>query len=297
MRSFSFLSLLSLLLLLGTISSAWSGQQDGVAVPHGGVVARAEPTATDEKKADATPTATESAPEETASDSSETDSATDSSKGTKTATETGTKTGTGSTTETATGKSDKTDKTSKTKTKTTSIDPRLPAGGISMITPTAGASSYYKIGEFVTFAWNYTSLLVTPSAVNVLATCAKNSATYTLSSNMTVEQTGKVVWDTGKYQSNATTPLLTATYTLYVVDIDKDIGDVAGAGHLGSQIGYSFGMYSPQPYVPLNEYNCATCNGALSETERQALKFVFGMVFITIASFTWFAGDFGVFST
>jgi hypothetical protein len=121
-----------------------------------------------------------------------------------------------------------------------------------MLIPTAGATTYYKIGDYVTFAWNYTSLLVTPSAVNVLATCTMNSATYTLTSNMSVEETGKVVWDTGKYQANATVPLLTATYTLYVVDVDKDIGDTASPGHLGSQNGYLFGMYSPQPYTPLN---------------------------------------------
>lgn len=179
-----------------------------------------------------------------------------------------------------------------------------------MLIPTAGATTYYKIGDYVTFAWNYTSLIVTPTAVNVLATCTMNLATYTLSSNMSVEATGKVVWDTGKYQANATVPLLTATYTLYVVDVDKDIGDTASAGYLGSQNGYPFGMYSPKPYTPLNgmlyfpvysdivltriEFNCATCNSALSDTERQALKFAFGMVIITIASFTWFAGGSGV---
>lgn len=182
----------------------------------------------------------------TAKDSSSTDSSSKTDTATGTAKKTGTQTGTGTTTGTSTGKS------SKTTTSSISIDPRLPAGGISMLIPTAGATTYYRIGQYVTFAWNYTSLIVTPTAVNVLATCTMNQATYTLSSNMSVEATGKVVWDTGEYQANATVPLLTATYTLYVVDVDKDIGDVASAGHLGSQIGYPFGMYLPQPYTPLN---------------------------------------------
>ncbi|GFF27818.1 hypothetical protein IFM46972_02176 [Aspergillus udagawae] len=297
MQSLNFLSFLSLLLLLGTISSAWPWPENGLTPAHGEIAARADPTASDQTTADSKASKTDSASEsKTTNDSTSTDSSSGTDTATGTAKETGTQTKSGTTTETATDKSGKNSKT-KTSTKSTSIDPRLPAGGTSMMIPTAGASTYYKIGDYVTFAWNYTSLLVTPSAVNVLATCTMNSATYTLTSNMSVEATGKVVWDTGKYQANATTPLLTATYTLYVVDVDKDIGDTASPGHLGSQNGYLFGMYSPQPYTPLNEFNCATCNSALSDIERQALKFAFGMVMITIASFTWFAGDFGVFST
>lgn len=126
------------------------------------------------------------------------------------------------------------------------------AGGISMITPTQGATSYYKIGEKVTFAWNYTSLAVTPSAINVVASCSMNDATYTISNNMSVHETGKVTWDTGKYQANATVPLLTATYTLVVYDANKEIGDTASAGHLGSTNQFTFGMYVPKPYTPLN---------------------------------------------
>lgn len=66
---------------------------------------------------------------------------------------------------------------------------------------------------------------------------------------MTVKETGKVVWDTNATQ---TVPLLSATYTLFVVDSEKDIDDTASAGHLSSNIGYSFGMYLSQAYTPLN---------------------------------------------
>ena len=40
------------------------------------------------------------------------------------------------------------------------------------------------------------------------------------------------------------------------------------------------------------DFVCATCSGAMSEMERQTLKFVFGMGAIAVLSFTWFAGGF-----
>lgn len=120
-----------------------------------------------------------------------------------------------------------------------------------MITPAATSTTYYKIGQEITFVWNYTSLSVTPSAVDVVASCSLNSQIYTLTQNMSVKPTGTYIWDTGKYKS-ATIPLLTATYTLFVYDASKSLSDTASAGHLGSDFGYSFGMYTPQPYTPLS---------------------------------------------
>ncbi|KAE8143913.1 hypothetical protein BDV38DRAFT_4411 [Aspergillus pseudotamarii] len=279
MRSIALLPVLCFLVLLGMVS-AWPH-------PHGEVVARAETTsaetAADKATTGAAATTEQSATKtETQSDATETGKKT----GKETGTATGTKTGK------ATGKSTKTG----TDASSSSIDPRDPVGGISMFT-SAGATTYYKIGEYVTFQWKYTSLQVTPSAVNVVASCSKNSETYTIASNMSVSETGKVVWDTKKYQSNATVPLLTATYTLYVYDVNSTLGDTASAGHLGSQIGYNFGMYTPQSYTPLDHYTCATCNSALTSTERNAIKFAVGMAAITVASFTWFASGTGVFFT
>lgn len=137
---------------------------------------------------------------------------------------------------------------------------------------------------------------MSPSAVDVVASCSLNSATYTVTQNMSMEATGTVIWDTGKYESSATIPLLTATYTLFVVDSEKSLSDTASAGHLGSNIGYSFGMYYPHSPTALPSFQCVTCNGALSEISKLGLKFVFGMATITFLSFTWFAGTFGVFS-
>jgi len=167
-----------------------------------------------------------------------------------------------------------------------------------MVTPAPlGGAQYYKIGEFVTFAWNYTSLSVTPTAIDILASCSVASQTYTLAMNQTVDATGAVTWDTGKYQKTATAPLLMATYTLIIYDADDPAGitETPRPGYLGVYDQFTFGMYTPQPYTPLNEFKCATCSGALSDMERQALGFMFGMGAITILSFTWFAGGFGLF--
>jgi len=138
-------------------------------------------------------------------------------------------------------------------TKTTEIDPRLPPGGIEMVTPAAIApSQYYKIGDYVTFAWNYTSLSVTPSAIDILASCSLNQQLYTISLNQSVGPTGAVTWDTGEYQATATIPLLTETYTLVIYDAGQDITSIPQAGYLAVQDQFQFGMYSPQPYTPLN---------------------------------------------
>lgn len=134
---------------------------------------------------------------------------------------------------------------------TTVFDPRDPAGGIAMITPNviAGAQ-YYKIGDWVHFKWNYTSLQATPTAINVVATCSQNQATYTIASNQSVGDTGEVFWDTGAYQSSASIPLLTNQYTLVVWDAAQPISATPKAGYLGAQQQFIFGMYTPQPYTP-----------------------------------------------
>ncbi len=133
---------------------------------------------------------------------------------------------------------------------TTSVDPRLPAGGVNLLTPAAiTQTTYYKIGDSVSFVWNYTSLSVAPSNVDILVSCTANSATYTLSSNASFASTGSVVWDT-KPDETGTAPLLTETYTLVIHDALKDTTQVAEAGHLGTYNQYTFGMYVPQKYTP-----------------------------------------------
>lgn len=120
-----------------------------------------------------------------------------------------------------------------------------------MITPNViSGAQYYKIGDWVHFAWNYTSLQATPTAINIVATCSQNQATYTLASNQSVGTTGEIYWDTGAYQQSASVPLLTNQYTLIVWDADQAITAAPRAGYLGSYAGFTFGMYTPQPYTP-----------------------------------------------
>lgn len=167
-----------------------------------------------------------------------------------------------------------------------------------MVIPAATASSsYYKVGDYVTFAWNYTSIKISPTAVDVLASCSANAETYTLAMNQTFDATGGAfTWDTGAYQSTATIPLLTETYTLIIHDAARDATATAVYGGLAAYSAHTFGMYTPQAYTPLNEgWQCVTCSGAMTNMERQTLTVMFGVGALTVASFTWFAGGWGVF--
>lgn len=207
-------------------------------------------------------------------------------------------TGSGSASATGSGKSSSSGKASSTKkTSSTSYDARLPAGGVSMITPSVAAGEqYYKIGDYVTFAWNYTSLSATPTAINVLASCSANSQVYTITANQTVaNSTGAVTWDTGNYQATAVqNPLLTETYTLVIYDAASGVSATAQAGYLAVYDSYTFGMYTPQPYTPLADFQCATCSGALSDMEKRALGMMFGIACLTVLSFTWFVSGTGI---
>ncbi|KKZ63751.1 hypothetical protein EMCG_01940 [[Emmonsia] crescens] len=196
------------------------------------------------------------------------------------------------------GNTDATTGTKQTGTKTSKPNPTkvpfdAPVGGIKIIEPAiTDGPTYIKIGTKATFKWNYTSLLISPSAVDVIAFCSKNSHSYTISGNMTVQPTADIKWDTGVF-STSDVPLLTEDYTLFVYDNSRSPSDPPEPGRLGSQSQFTFGMYHPQPYTPRNEFVCAGCSAAISDMERQALKFMFGMATLTVVSFTWFVTGVG----
>ncbi|KAL1635013.1 hypothetical protein SLS58_010465 [Diplodia intermedia] len=224
---------------------------------------------------------------------SKTGTAEETASGTNTGKNTDKTTGTGKTTGTA--KETGSTKTSKKGSKSTSYDARLPSGGISMITPAATDSSqYYKIGEWMSFAWNYTSLSATPSAINVLASCSLNSETYTLANNLSVHETNMVYWDTGEFEKTATKSLVQATYTLIVYDAGSSISATAAAGYLGVSNTFTFGMYRPQEYVPRQDWTCPGCSAAGVSVEQQTMRFLFGTFAITVATFSWFVIGFGI---
>ena len=124
-----------------------------------------------------------------------------------------------------------------------------------MLTPApTDPTTYYKVSDYVTFAWNYTSLSVEPSKIDVYVTNTVNQAMYTLANNASYEPTGKVIWDTNMNanQTGDTPGLIVGEYTLVIHDAAKDVTDVASAGYLGRFDQLSFGMYTPQAYTPRN---------------------------------------------
>ena len=294
--------LLASVLIFSTVSSAWPSGWDPIeAIKHdiAPVLRRQDDQQTSKfdlsftGKQGNTATTETSAEETSTGDSEATSTGDNESQTTDAPEETGSATGSERTTGTAkqTGKSTGTNKSGQS---TKTYDARLPAGGVSMITPNAMTSKYYKIKDYVTFAWNYTSLSVTPSRIDVLASCSLNSQTYTIAANLSVEETQTVVWDTGNYQATGTIPLLTETYTLIIHDAAKDVTQQAQAGYLGTYNQFTFGMYTPQAYTPMSDWVCATCNSALAQAERQVMWAVLSMAGLTILSFTWFTGVAGL---
>lgn len=157
--------------------------------------------------------------------------------------------------------------------------------------------TYYKIEDYVTFGWNYTSCSILPTAIDILAVAsdANGQRTFTLAQNQTVKGSSQAyTWDTGNYQSTNTPKLPVASYTLLVHDADQDVTATPRAGYLGTFNQFYFAMYTPQPAADFTGVSCLTCSGAMSSMEKQTFTVVFGMMAITILSFTWFAGAAGV---
>ncbi|KMP06254.1 hypothetical protein CIHG_09177 [Coccidioides immitis H538.4] len=278
MRTFSFILLIcSLLVLVSSVAASYPPERR---YPNNGFAKRQDSetiTETPEPTGSTDPTGTNTrTPERTGTN-------------TDSPSETGTKT------DAETGTDAKSTGTKTTKPKVTSVDPRLPPGGIKLITPAPlDGSTYIKIGDYATFAWNYTSVKITPSAVDVVAYCSRNKHAYTIAANQSFAETGMVTWNTNKTD----VPLLTEIYTLLVYDVEVGPSDLPGPGQLGAQPTFRFGVYKPQEYTPLSKSECVTClnNAAVSETQQQAFFFMFGMIVITICSFSWFASGFGLFA-
>ncbi|KAK6347717.1 hypothetical protein TWF718_005554 [Orbilia javanica] len=179
-----------------------------------------------------------------------------------------------------------------TRAKATFVDPRLPPGGVAIQTPvTTSGSQYYKIGQKITFGWNYTSLIVSPSAVNVEAFCSGNSQTYTIAQNLSIAKPS-VIWDTGLFQpQNGQPPLAMGTYTLLIYDEKSAATAIPVAGNLAPFNGFRFGMYTPRPYTPLADFECPTCDTS-SATALDTVAIRILVLFSTL-----FSLSFGLFFT
>jgi len=121
-----------------------------------------------------------------------------------------------------------------------------------MITPGPfDGTQYYKVGDWVEFVWNYTSLSVTPTAIDVLATCSANQGTYTIAVNQTVEETGRVLWDTKAYvDGKKQPPFVNDMYTLIIYDAQSSITAMPKPGYLAAYRQHVFGMYEPRAPTP-----------------------------------------------
>ncbi|KAL5427338.1 hypothetical protein PMIN04_001353 [Paraphaeosphaeria minitans] len=199
---------------------------------------------------------------------------------------------------TAKDSSDKATKTS-SKPKVTNFGPDVQPGGIQMVTPNPFlGAQYYKVGDWVTFAWNYTSLSITPSHVDILASCAVNQQTYTISVNHSVKATDTILWDTGAYQNEHPNGpnFVSETYTLLIYDSESSVSATAKPGYLSPFNQFYFGMYTPQPYVNWSQFECANClkNDAFSIFASGTTKVLFVTFGTTIASFLYFAITFGI---
>ncbi|KAM0349307.1 hypothetical protein ACHAPU_003716 [Fusarium lateritium] len=181
--------------------------------------------------------------------------------------ETGTETGTATeedSTETGkeTGKKKSGTKTGTSAPKRTTFSADLQPGGVSMQLPDTMyvPTPLFKIGDYATFGWNYTSLEGTPTAIDVLVSQSSAGETYTLTANMTYESNPTYVWDTKKYADDPDAPLNVGMYTLIIKDSDSQITDVPSAGYLAVQQTFQFGMYTPAAYTPYPQWNCDICD-------------------------------------
>ncbi|EFZ01010.1 hypothetical protein MANI_018330 [Metarhizium anisopliae] len=179
----------------------------------------------------------------------------------------------------------------------TQFPPDAPPAGVSMQTPNTGLqpSGLYKISDYVTWSWNYTSLLGTPTAIDVLVSCSAASETWTLTGNMSFQTAVNYVWDTKQQANDIQSPLGVQQYTLIVKDSDASITQAPEPGYLGAYASYSFGMYTGQPYTAYPDWTCpGTCSAAASAFDRQAVGLAIATSIVTFLSFTWFVAGLGL---
>ncbi|EHK51023.1 hypothetical protein TRIATDRAFT_296855 [Trichoderma atroviride IMI 206040] len=172
----------------------------------------------------------------------------------------------------------------------TTFDPESPPGGVVMQTPGvfAAGAALYRIGDYVTWGWNYTNLLGTPTAIDVLIGCSAVSETWTLTANMTFKTSAAYTWNSSVQATDVSQPLSNNMYTLIIKDSDAAVTQIPDPGYLGTYSQYTFGLYTSQPYVDYDQWSCDACNAALAKFDHHALGFAITMGLVTVLSFTWF---------
>jgi len=136
------------------------------------------------------------------------------------------------------------------------IPPTAPAGILSITQPQQTATSFFKIasGEAITFGWNTTYVIATPTHLTVSAVC-DNGNTYPVgpTDGVIPGTATEVVWDIYSYQANnPNKPLAQATYTLNIWD-DRGPGSARRAGYLQPNSALQFALYTPQSYTAISD--------------------------------------------
>jgi hypothetical protein len=136
-----------------------------------------------------------------------------------------------------------------------SIPQSAPVGIITITQPPQTATSFYKIApsQLITFGWNFSMVLATPTHLTVHAVC-DNGNTYPVgpTDGIIPGAASSVVWDVYSYQqNNPNTPLAQASYTLNIWD-DRGPNGGRAPGYLQANTGLKFALYTPQPYTALS---------------------------------------------
>ncbi|KAF7300546.1 hypothetical protein HMN09_00939500 [Mycena chlorophos] len=168
---------------------------------------------------------------------------------------------------------------------TLSIPMTLPPGGATMTQPPQTATSYFKIAEgaLITFGWNLTSVVATPTSLTLSAVCA-NGNTYAVGPDSQGRVPGtatQVVWDVYSYQqAHPETQLAQDEYTLHMFD-ERGPTATAQAGLMSPNTQLTFALYTPQAYTALTSgWTCTGCSGALA-----ARPAAFGVLFTLLVMF------------
>ena len=181
----------------------------------------------------------------------------------------------------------------------TRFNPNVGTGGVSMITPvtTIEPTPLYKISDYVTFSWNFTSVRGTPSGVDLLISCQAASKTWTLSSNMSYATDIAYTWDTNDQANDPQDPLLQELYTLIIKDSEAEITDVPSAGYLGAYTGLTFGLYQGAQATSYRDWLAANPQFANAATKpgSHATTVALAVTMATMAGFTWFTVGLGLF--
>ncbi|KAF8715304.1 hypothetical protein AX14_012630 [Amanita brunnescens Koide BX004] len=148
------------------------------------------------------------------------------------------------------------------------IPQSAPAGSVVITQPPQTATSYFKLApsQTITFGWNFTDVLASPTSLTVSAAC-DNGNTYAVgpTNGIIPGSATTVLWDLYSYQqANPATPLVQGTYTLMMWD-DRGPNVPREPGYMVPNNALRFAIYTPQSYTGLGDgWQCTICSGSLS---------------------------------